>query len=274
MKLVDKKIKDLEISKLNVRKMRDKTSDSFIALKNSIEATMNEFGRITEPPKITADGVIEGGERITALKELMKEGRIKQDEIQCQEETLTEKQAVLFSLIQNIRRTDLELMDRVKAIELLVVHYKMNIPEIAKFLGVTPSAIKIWMSVRAFTPKAQEEAKDLSVGRVKEVKSIIDKTTRYQDDEDRQIELVKASKEIPVRRLEGMSKEAEAGYVIKPEKEAKHVASYAYVTTPFQIDLFARLSKVSKKRKQTLPELVNGACLEAVDNGIYKGEDK
>jgi len=263
LKMVVRKIEELEVSPENVRREADK--EDFERLKASILAVYQKFGRLVEPIVITPPNkVIMGSLRLTALKELVAEKKLEISELQCLEaDDLNDRgKARLFSFIENVSPVSFSTSDRVRTVNQLIEEFgginHGGLTKAAAFLGVHPSTISRWTMLERETPELAEE-KGLGIKKLEILKDIVEHRPELKAN---QTTLVEAASQLPRGRLESIRAEAKTGFAIMPEMELDLSQTSRAHTIFIRDNVFLDLAKYSDNTKKTASEIIETALIE------------
>jgi ParB-like chromosome segregation protein Spo0J len=261
LRATKKKLSELKVSPENVRK--EVNIEEFTRLKESIYRFYEKFGRIAEPIVVNSKNeVVMGSLRLSAIKELVEEGRLDVKEVDVLEEPDLDdpERALLFSFVENVSPCTFTHSDRARATKLLIERLG-SVTELAKLLGCDKSTISRWLTLHEHAPELTKAGIKEQVGirKLEFLKEIV----RHKPEYKKEVKaVVKLASEIPRERLEAVKVEASKGFTIdlKKELELKKKAYRAHQIF-IREDIFEALGRFSDKTGKTCSEIIEEALL-------------
>lgn len=204
-------LKDIVISKLNIRDTADTSSDDFENLKSSIKSDSLIHRIVLRPSEKKGQyEVVAGGRRFRALCALYQEDYELPESDYVLRPDMDDSQALLCSIEENTQRLEFSPLELNRAG--LALNFKgLSDKEIAKKLNVTPHRLKRLLNLSADFKKMPEVVKE-ELGKLPEEAKITDKhwdaISRKTDDEEVIKDVVDyiIDKEVPAREVPSVIK--------------------------------------------------------------------
>jgi len=253
----------LSVSNFNVRK-RDLETD-MDKLRNCIK----EVGLI-EPITVrktnTGYEVIKGQRRLLAMKELSKEG-YNFDTIPCILKTLTDQEAELESLIENIHRSKLHPKDLAQAINNLINRVGSK-EKVAQMLGYTVDYINFWLRNLELPKETQEKFYELSKAKMKIAQPVVSSLQQTE----KQVELAKELKDVSLREMVEILDRVRENPNENIQEIKQEVKEYFDETVLYEIRIkkkyFYPLSTLSKKWNKKIKKIIEEWLNETIEEHL------